>query len=81
MEDNKIISSCLSGEKEAFEMLIKKYQVPILHLAWRILGDKDEAKDATQDTFVQVFSNLNRFDRGMSFKNWLYSITYKRCLR
>ena len=80
MEDNHIISSCLSGEKEAFEMLVKKYQAPILHLAWRILGDKDEAKDATQDAFVQTFSNLNRFDRTKSFKNWLYSITYKRCI-
>ena len=80
MEDNKIISSCLSGEKEAFEMLIKKYQAPILHLAWRILGDKDEAKDATQDTFVQIFRNLDRFDKTMDFKNWLYSIAYKRCI-
>ncbi len=80
MEDNDIISSCLSGEKEAFEMLVKKYQAPLLHLAWRILGDKDEAKDATQDAFVQTFSNLDRFDRTKSFKNWLYSITYKRCI-
>jgi len=80
MEDNQIVSSCLSGEKEAFEMLIKKYQAPILHLAWRILGDKDEAKDATQDIFVQTFSNLDRFDRTRSFKNWLYSIAYKRCI-
>ncbi len=80
MEDNHIISSCLSGDKEAFEMLVKKYQAPILHLAWRILGDKDEAKDATQDTFIQTFSHLDSFDRTKSFKNWLYSITYKRCI-
>ena len=80
MEDNHIISSCLSGDKEAFEMLVKKYQAPILHLAWRILGDKDEAKDAAQDTFVQTFSNLDSFDRTRSFKNWIYSITYKRCI-
>ena len=80
MEDNQIISSCLSGEKEAFEMLVKKYQAPILHLAWRILGNKDEAKDATQDTFIQTFSNLDSFDRTKNFKNWLYSITYKRCI-
>ena len=80
MEDNQIILSCLSGEKEAFEMLVTKYQAPLLHLAWRILGDKDEAKDVTQDAFVQTFSNLDRFDRTKSFKNWLYSITYKKCI-
>jgi len=80
MDDTKVISRCLSGEKEAFEVIVKKYQANILFLSWSILGDEEEAKDVTQEAFIQSYLNLNRYDRNRSFKNWLYSIAYKRCL-
>jgi RNA polymerase sigma-70 factor (ECF subfamily) len=80
MEDSDIISRCLSGETEAFEMLVMKYQTNLLSLTWSILGNKEEAKDVTQEAFIQAFSSLNRFDRTRSFKNWLFSIACKRCL-
>lgn len=80
MDDNKVISRCLSGEIEAFELIVKKYQANILSLSWSILGDEEEAKDVTQEAFIQSYLNLNRYDRTRSFKNWLYSIAYKRCL-
>jgi len=80
MDDSKIISRCLSGEVEAFELIVKKYQANMLFLSWGILGDKEEAKDVTQEAFVQSYLNLSRFDRTRSFKSWLYSIAFKRCL-
>jgi len=80
MDDNQIIVLCLSGEREAFESIVKKYQADILTLCWSILGDKEEAKDAAQEAFIQSYLHLNRFDRARSFKNWLYSIAYRRCL-
>jgi len=80
MEESEIISRCLSGDVEAFEMLVTKYQTSLLRLTWNILRDKEEAKDITQEAFIQCFLHLNRFDRTRSFKNWLYSIAYKRCL-
>lgn len=80
MEDSEIISRCTSGETEAFEMLVMRYQANILSLAWSILGNKEEARDVTQDAFIQAYFHLNRFDRTRSFKNWLFSIAWKRCL-
>jgi len=80
MEESEIISRCLSGEVEAFEMLVTKYQTSLLGLTWNILRDKEAAKDMTQEAFIQCFLHLNRFDRTRSFKNWLYSIAFKRCL-
>ncbi|MFQ6082542.1 MAG: RNA polymerase sigma factor [Candidatus Aminicenantia bacterium] len=80
MEEKEIISRCLSGEIEVFEILVRKYQANVLSLTWNILGDKEEAKDITQEAFIQAYVNLNRFDMTRSFKNWLYSIAYKRCL-
>lgn len=61
-------------------MLVKKYEASILALACNILGDKEEAKDVTQEAFIQSYINLIRFDRNRSFKNWLYSIAYRRCI-
>lgn len=61
-------------------MLVRKYQERVLSLAWFILKDREEAKDVTQDAFVQCYAHLDRFDESRSFKNWLLSIAYKRCL-
>lgn len=80
MDDNDIISRCLSGDMEAFEMLVNKYQPGLLSLAWHILGDKEEARDITQEAFIQSYKNLDRFDREKSFKNWITAIAYRRCL-
>jgi len=80
MEDNKIIIRCLSGHTEAFEKLMNKYQSNIISLAWSILGNKEDARDVTQEVFTQAYFNLVRFDMTRSFKNWLYSIVYKRCI-
>ncbi|MCP2618637.1 RNA polymerase sigma factor [Candidatus Aminicenantes bacterium AC-335-A11] len=61
-------------------MLVKKYEKNVLCLAWNILGNREEAEDVTQETFIQAYLSLNRFDTKRSFKNWLYSIAYKRCI-
>lgn len=61
-------------------MLVTKYQANILTLCWSILGDKEEAKDVTQEAFIQAYLNLHRFDMTRSFKNWLYSIAYRKCI-
>lgn len=80
MDDAEIVARCLSGETEAFEMIVKKYQSGLLSLAWQILQNREEARDVAQDVFVQTYERLSHFDRTRSFKNWLYSIAYKRCL-
>lgn len=49
-------------------------------LALNILGNHQDAEDACQETFVQVYRNLNRFDFQKSLSNWLYTILYNRCL-
>ena len=80
MEDKKIISQCLAGEIEAFEFLVNKYQENILSMSWSIMQNKEEAKDVTQEAFAQAYFNLSHFDMTKSFKNWLYSIAYRRCI-
>lgn len=80
MEDKEIISRCLSGEIEVFELLVNKYQSNILNMSWSILQNKEEAKDVTQEAFSLAYFNLSDFDKTRNFKNWLYSIAYKKCM-
>jgi RNA polymerase sigma-70 factor (ECF subfamily) len=80
MDENETISRCLAGEGEVFEMIVNSYQTQILHFTWSILGDRDEAKDATQEAFIRSFFRLKTFDRKRSFKTWLFTIAYNRCM-
>lgn len=80
MDDGQIIACCLAGEREAFEMIVNKYQARVLSLAWSVLGNRAEAEDTTQEAFIRAYTNLRDFDQARGFKNWLYAIAYKRCL-
>jgi RNA polymerase sigma-70 factor (ECF subfamily) len=80
MDEKSIVSRCLRGDGQAFEMFVNKYQSSLLHFTWRILGDKDEAKDATQDAFVRSYFHLHNYDPNRSFKTWLFKIAYNRCM-
>ncbi len=80
MDENEIITRCLNGDTEAFEMIVTRYQEPLLALCWSVLRNPEEARDTTQDAFIQAFRHLDRYDPDRSLKNWLYSIAYHRCL-
>ncbi len=80
MREETAIQKCLAGELDAFETLVRRYQGSLIAVARRLLGDGDEALDAVQETFVQAFVNLHRFDPRRCFKTWLLAIGVKRCL-
>lgn len=80
MDEDPIIGRCLEGDGEAFEMLVNRYQSGVLSLAWSILGIREEAEDAAQETFVRAFTNLREFDPARPFRPWLYAIAVHGCL-
>lgn len=80
MDDKSIIISCLSGDKEELGLIVRKYQKKLLAMVYGILGDREEARDVTQEALVQVYIHLDHFDQTKNFRNWLFSIAYKRCL-
>ena len=80
MEDNDIISLCLEGNKEAFGLLVKKYQSSVLSFTWSILRDKEKARDVTQESFIQTYKNLHKIDFSKNFKNWLFTIASNKSL-
>ncbi|HHY97753.1 MAG TPA: sigma-70 family RNA polymerase sigma factor [Firmicutes bacterium] len=59
---------------EEFERLVQKYDKAIYNLAYRLTGDKEEAKDLVQEALVKAYRSFDKFQLGSSFEKWLYRI-------
>ena len=73
-EDSVLIKRTLRGEKEAFEMIIRKYQSSLLNYMSRSLGERELALDFTQDVFVKAYSSLHTYLPRYKFSTWLFKI-------
>ncbi len=78
MDEPALIAAAKNGERQAFNDLVVHYQTIIYNVAYRILGDRDAAADATQEAFISAYKGLPRF-RGGSFKGWLMRIVTNAC--
>ena len=63
------------GDLSAFEALVAKYQKRMLNIAFRIIGEYDDACEVAQDAFVSAYRNLNGFRAEAKFSTWLTAIT------
>ncbi len=78
--DGELVSRYLAGDRRAFDDLVRHYQRPIYHLAYRYLRSEADAKDLTQRTFLKVYGALPRFRAEASFRTWIYRIAINLCL-
>ena len=78
-DDVKLIQRILSGDEDAFGILVKKYQKSVHALAWRKVGDFHIAEEITQDTFLQAHKKLASLKNPSQFAGWLYVITDRLC--
>ncbi len=79
-DEQAIIQRAIAGDVEAFGMLVEQYQQAVVNLAYRMLGNYQEAEDAAQEGFIRAFRNLYSYDLSRSFKTWLFSITSNHCI-
>ena len=79
--DVQLIRRILSGNDEAFSVLVRKHQKSIHALAWRKVGDFHIAEEITQDTFLQVYKNLAQLKNPNQFAGWIYVIANRLCLK
>ncbi len=80
LTDEQLVELCLSGQDEAFAVLVKRYQNQIFSLAYRLGGDYDEAKDLAQEAFFKVYQELRSFDTKRKFFPWLYRVAHNTCI-
>lgn len=73
-EDARLIQEAIRGNQGAFKKLLKKYHDPIAHLVARIIHNKEQVEDLTQETFVKAFASLKSFNDEYAFSTWLYKI-------
>jgi len=73
-ELNGIILQVKKGDKLAFRKLVEEYQQYAFNLAFRILGDQEEAKDAVQESFIKIWQKINSYDTNQKFSTWMYKI-------
>jgi len=62
-----------------FDAIVAKYEKPVYNLIYRLIGDRDEAADLTQDTFVAAFRSMSDFRGDASVYTWLYRIAVNKC--
>ena len=78
--DFGLIDRFLQGDGTAFDELVRKRQREVYNLAYRMTRNAEDARDLSQEAFLQVYRNLNRFDRRSSLSTWLYRIVVNLCL-
>jgi RNA polymerase sigma-70 factor (ECF subfamily) len=79
LSDSQIIEQTLGGEPEAFNMLVRRWERQIYGLTLRMLGRDEEARDATQETFLSAYRNLSKFRCEAKFSSWIYRIALNIC--
>lgn len=73
--DTGLVLSARQGDLSAFETLVAKHQKRMLNIAFRIVGDYDDACEVMQDAFVSAYKNLKGFRQEAKFSTWLTAIT------
>ncbi|HEY6608617.1 MAG TPA: sigma-70 family RNA polymerase sigma factor [Candidatus Limnocylindria bacterium] len=73
-DEAAVIVRAATGDRTAFAQLMEHYQSACYGLAWRLLGDPDQAADATQDAFIHAYRAIGSY-RGGIFRSWLLRIT------
>ena len=73
-DDNALVRRTLRGDKRAFEMIINRYQQPLLNYLGRMTGERELALDFTQEVFLKVYASLPSFQPRYKFSTWLFKI-------
>ena len=79
-EDQYYIDATINGDTKAFTVLIERYKHMVFTLALKILKNREEAEEVSQDVFVKVYQVLDSFKGDSKFSTWMYKIAYYRSL-
>jgi RNA polymerase sigma-70 factor (ECF subfamily) len=78
--DDELIAQVRAGNQRAYAALVDRYKARIFHTSLRILGNREDAEEASQDTFVRAYRGLESFREEATFSTWIYRICVNTCL-
>lgn len=70
----ELLEGCIRKDRRAQQMLFKKFFTEYYYIAYRYLGDEDEAKDCVQESFIKIFDNISNYNKSGSFGGWMRRI-------
>ena len=80
MNEKQLIQQLKQGNEPAFRWLVENYRNRVFHTVLNILQDTNEAEDAAQETFIQVFESVSTFKEESSLSTWIYRIAVRKAL-
>ena len=78
--DQYYIKKIIDGDTNAFSVLVDRYKDLVFTLAIRMLKNKEEAEEVSQDTFIKAYKSLAKFKGDSKFSTWIYKVAYHTCL-
>ena len=78
--DEIIVERALTGDADAFGEIVRRWERRIFALAYGMLGREEDARDATQETFLAAFRNLRGFRGEAKVSSWLHRIAVNQCI-
>jgi RNA polymerase sigma factor (sigma-70 family) len=78
--DQQLIDRIINGDHSAFTILVDRYKDLVFSLALKMLKNREEAEEVSQDTFIKVFKSLDKFKGDSKFSTWIYKVAYNTCL-
>ncbi len=78
--DHELVAKIRAGDQRALVELIDRYKARIYHTTLRILGNREDAEEAAQDTFVRAYRGLENFREDATFSTWIYRVCVNACL-
>jgi RNA polymerase sigma-70 factor (ECF subfamily) len=78
-ETEDAVRKFIKGDEESFDRIVRYWERKVYSLAWRMLGNNEDAQDVVQETFFSVFRSLRELREPASFSSWLYRIALNHC--
>lgn len=78
--DQHYINLIIEGDTNAYAVLVNRYKDLVFTLALRMLKNREEAEEVSQDAFIKIYTSLNSFKGNSKFSTWIYKITYNTSL-
>ena len=79
ISDDQLVALAAGGDTDAFNQLVVRWERPIFALAYRMLGQEDDARDVCQEAFLRAFRAIGGFKGQAKFSSWLYRIALNLC--
>lgn len=78
--DDELMERYRAGDEDAFTLLVRRHQQPLINFIARYINDRDGAEDVAQETFIRIFKAARRYKPGQAhFKTWMYHIASNLC--